>query len=65
VVTGSVVVTYTDGATEQCSAQDLFHWPAGHSVRVVEDAEVILFSPQDSHGHVMEHMLARMAGAGA
>ena len=61
-VSGAVVVTYTDGTTEQCSAQDLFHWPPGHSVRVVDDAEVILFSPQDSHGQVMDHMLARMAG---
>jgi hypothetical protein len=63
VVSGSVVVTYTDGTTEQCSAQDLFHWPAGHSVLVIDDAEVVLFSPQDEHGRVMDHMLARMAGA--
>ena len=63
VVTGAVVVTYTDGNVEQCSAQDLFHWPPGHSVRVLEDAEVVLFSPQAEHGHVMDHMLARMAGA--
>ena len=61
-LSGAVVVTYTDGTSEQCSAQDLFHWPPGHSVRVVDDAEVVLFSPQDSHGHVMDHMLARMAG---
>ena len=62
-VTGSVVVTYTDGTDEQCSAHDLFHWPPGHSVRVLEDAEVVLFSPQAEHGQVMDHMLARMAGA--
>ena len=59
---GSVVVSYTDGTEEMCAANELFHWPAGHSVRVVDDAEVILFSPQDSHGQVMDHMLARMAG---
>jgi hypothetical protein len=63
VVSGSVVVTYTDGTSEQCSAQDLFHWPPGHSVRVVDDAEVVLFSPQAEHGRVMDHMLARMADA--
>ena len=62
-VSGSVVVTYTDGTTEHCSAEDLFHWPPGHSVRVVEDADVVLFSPQEEHGHVMDHMLARMGGA--
>lgn len=60
---GAVDVTYTDGTVERCSAQDLFHWPPGHSVRVVEDAEVVLFSPQDEHGRVMDHMLARIAGA--
>jgi hypothetical protein len=31
-------------------------------VRVEEDAEVILFSPQAEHGAVIDHMLARMAG---
>ena len=59
-LTGQVVVTYTDGAEESCSANDLFYWPPGHSVRVVDDAEVILFSPQNEHGHVMDHMLAQM-----
>ena len=61
-VSGAVVVTYTDGTAERCSAQDLFHWPPGHSVRVLEDAEVVLFSPQDEHGDVLDHMLARMTG---
>jgi len=63
VVTGALVVTYTDGTEEQCVAHDLFYWPPGHSVRVLEDAEVVLFSPQDQHGHVMDHMLGVMAGA--
>jgi hypothetical protein len=31
-------------------------------VRVGADAEVILFSPQDEHGKVMDHMLRKMAG---
>jgi len=59
---GQVVVTYLDGAQETCVRDDLFYWPPGHSVRVVDDAEVILFSPQAEHGAVMDHMLARMAG---
>ncbi len=57
---GRVVVTYTDGAVETCTEDDVFHWPAGHSVRVVDDAEVILFSPQDEHGLVMDHMKTAM-----
>jgi hypothetical protein len=60
---GAVVVTYVDGTEETCSASDLFFWPAGHSVRVVDDAEVILFSPQLEHTHVLDHMLEQM-GAG-
>jgi hypothetical protein len=59
---GELVVTYTDGAEETCAGGDLFYWRPGHSVRVVDDAEVILFSPQDEHAQVMDHMLARMAG---
>ena len=57
---GEVVVTYTDGTDETCSGNDLFYWPPGHSVRVVEDAEVILFSPQLEHTKVLDHMLAQM-----
>lgn len=61
-ISGQIVVTYTDGTEEICSSQDLFYWPAGHSVRVVDAADVILFSPQAEHGAVMDHMLAKMAG---
>lgn len=62
VSSGEVVVTYTDGREETCSGDDLFYWPPGHSVRVVQDAEVILFSPQAEHVAVMDHMLSVMAG---
>lgn len=61
-IAGELVVTYTDGETETCRTNDLFYWPPGHSVRVVQDAEVILFSPQHEHGLVMDHMLGRMGG---
>jgi hypothetical protein len=60
-IAGEVVVDYTDATTETCRAGDLFYWPAGHSVRVTHDAEVILFSPQVEHKQVMDHMLAKMA----
>lgn len=61
VIAGDVVVTYTDGTDERCRTGDVFHWPAGHSVRVDEDAELILFSPQHEHGAVMDHILDKMA----
>lgn len=61
-ISGEVIVSYTDGTEEACVGDDLFYWPPGHSVRVVSDAEVILFSPQAEHSAVMDHMLARIAG---
>lgn len=63
ILSGTVVITYTDGTEETCTADELIYWPAGHSVRVVDDAELILFSPQVAHGKVMDHMLVRMGGS--
>jgi hypothetical protein len=62
VIAGELVVDYTDGTVDTCSGSDIFYWPPGHSVRVVEDAEVILFSPQAEHTHVLDHMVAKMGG---
>lgn len=56
VIAGHLVVTYTDGTTDTCRTNDLFHWPPGHSVRVLDDAEVVLFSPATEHGAVIDHM---------
>jgi hypothetical protein len=63
-LSGDVVVTYSDGSTERCNGGDVFHWPAGHSVRVDADAEIILFSPQHEHGAVMDHIGSRLAAMG-
>lgn len=62
IMSGEVVITYTNNSEETCIGGDLFYWPPGHSVRVVQDAEVILFSPQVEHGEVLNHMIATMAG---
>ncbi len=62
VLAGELVVTFTSGTTETCREHDVFYWPAGHSVRVVKDAEVILFSPEEAHAKVMNHMLNAMRG---
>lgn len=60
VISGHLVVTYTDGTEDACVTNDVFYWPAGHSVRVVDDAEVILFSPHLEHAAVMDHMRTQM-----
>jgi hypothetical protein len=62
-ITGDVVVTYRDGSTERCTTGEVFHWPAGHSVRVDRDAELVLFSPQAEHTPVLDHILAKLATA--
>jgi len=61
-ISGEVVVKYIDGNVETCKESDLFYWPPGHSVRVVRDSEIILFSPQREHTDVMDHMLSKMKG---
>ena len=61
-ISGEVVLTYTSGEEETCVGDDLFYWPPGHSVRVVQSAEVILFSPQVEHAEVINHMIATMTG---
>lgn len=60
VINGDVVVSYTDGSSDRCATGDVFHWPAGHSVRVEQDADLILFSPQDEHGPVIDHLKVGM-----
>ena len=59
---GELTVTYADAKEEVIKSGDLFYWPPGHTVRVGEDAEVILFSPQDEHNKVIDHMRGKMAG---
>ena len=56
VISGALVVSYAEGSEEQVSGGDLFHWPPHHSVRVTDDAEVILFSPHAAHLAVVNHM---------
>ena len=59
---GALTVTYANGDSEAVNGGDLFYWPPGHTVRVGQDAEVILFSPQHEHSKVIDHMLGKMAG---
>jgi len=56
VIEGEVTVTYKGGQEETVCGGDLFYWPPGHTVRVGKDAEVILFSPQQEHCQVVEHL---------
>jgi hypothetical protein len=59
---GEITVTYANGDEEVVRSNDLFYWPPGHTVKVGQDAEVVLFSPQHEHGLVIDHMLEKMTG---
>lgn len=58
---GELVVTYADDSIDRCTTGDCFYWPPGHTVRVEQDAEVILFSPHAAHAAVIDHMKAKLA----
>ncbi len=62
VLRGQITTTDAEGGTETVRAHDLFYWPPGHNVRVDDDAEIVMFSPQHEHTHVINHM-KEMAGA--
>ncbi len=59
-IEGDVTLTYSDGREEIVRGGDLFYWPPGHSVRVGRDAEIILFSPQNEHCVVVEHLRGQL-----
>ena len=60
VVRGQLTTTDANGARETVNAHDLFYWPPGHNVKVDADAEIVMFSPQDEHSHVINHMIAKV-----
>lgn len=62
VLSGRLTTTDASGAQETVGAHDLFYWPAGHNVRVEEDAEIVMFSPQHEHSQVIDHMIAKVNG---
>ena len=53
---GRVTASFGDGTEEQVRTGDVFFWPPGHTVRVDEDAEFVLFSPQEEHTAVFDHI---------
>jgi len=62
VLRGQLTTTDAGGMQETVKANDLFYWPPGHNVKVDEDAEIIMFSPQREHSHVINHMIKKVKG---
>jgi mannose-6-phosphate isomerase-like protein (cupin superfamily) len=50
IVKGDLTVTYQSGTKEEVHSGDLFYWPPGHTLKVDNDAEFVLFSPQPHSG---------------
>ncbi|HYF07208.1 MAG TPA: hypothetical protein VD970_06270 [Acetobacteraceae bacterium] len=62
VLKGRITTTDAAGREETVTSRDLFYWPPGHNVRVEEDAEIIMFSPQHEHSEVIGHMIEKTRG---
>ena len=62
VVRGQLTTTDAQGAHETVKENDLFYWPNGHNVKVDSDAEIVMFSPQREHSHVIDHMIEKAKG---
>ena len=62
VLSGQLTTTDANGIEESVTANELFYWPAGHNVKVNADAEIVMFSPEGEHTHVIDHMIAKTSG---
>ena len=60
VIKGKIIAHFSDGHEETTATNDLFYWPPGHSIKAEEDSEMVLFSPQQEHGHVIDHILNKI-----
>jgi hypothetical protein len=60
VLRGRLTTTDADGAQETVNADDLFYWPPGHNVTVDSDSDIVMFSPQHEHSHVIRHMIEKV-----
>ena len=62
VLRGQVTTTDAKGGGETVKTNDLFYWPPGHNVKVDQDAEIVMFSPQREHSEVIDHMIEKVKG---
>jgi hypothetical protein len=60
-IKGRILVQFGDGSQETVSQGDLFYWPPGHTLQVEQDADMVLFSPQNEHCTVVEHVQKQLA----
>ncbi|HLP04095.1 MAG TPA: hypothetical protein VK152_01580 [Paludibacter sp.] len=65
VLKGQLTTTDARGNEETVGEGELFYWPSGHNVKVNQDADIIMFSPQEQHTPVINHMRSMAEQANA
>ncbi|HEU5163038.1 MAG TPA: cupin domain-containing protein [Thermoanaerobaculia bacterium] len=61
VLRGRITTTNARGEKETVNKDDLFYWPPGHNVQVEEDADIVMFSPEQPHTAVIDHMIRKVS----
>ncbi|WP_256301489.1 cupin domain-containing protein [Haloarchaeobius salinus] len=64
VLEGELAAEYADGREEISQAGELFYWPPGHTIRANDASEIVMFSPQEEHAAVLDHVLAKVSEGG-
>ena len=64
VLSGKLLVTYTDGSEEILTEGDVYFLPKGHTAIVQEDIKMIEYSPSKEFSEVMAHVGKKMAELG-
>jgi hypothetical protein len=61
VIEGGLFVTYGDDSTDTLESGDVFHVSVGQSMRVEQDCELFMFSPQRTHLELVVPVQMRMS----
>lgn len=61
VLEGSLTAVYSDGREEVTETGELFYWPPGHTIQANDDSDIVMFSPQDEHAAVLDHVLGKLS----
>ena len=64
ILSGKLLVKYTDGTEEILTDDDVYFLPKGHTAIVQEDIKMIEFSPSKELSEVMAHVGKKMAELG-
>ncbi|MGA9276805.1 cupin domain-containing protein [Ilumatobacter sp.] len=60
VIEGRVRVDYENGTNETVSSGELYYWPAGHTIVIVDAVRMVEFSPHDLMSDVLAHVVAKL-----